>query len=370
MSARTWKSTVLPLVGSVALLVMGWESSAVAAPPPDDWTTPATAAKAAPAAADESASADSSALSEPAAGAAAAPAPAPPVAGEEPQRPASGAHHRHRRHHTADDADDDEQGAQHDIVELGHDAVLEAGQSADSVVSIGGAARSAGSATEVISILGSTHVTGPTSDAVVAVLGDAYVDSEVGGGVVSFLGDVELGPHAVVDGDVSAVLGSLKRDPAARVTGDVISFGAGGAHFQWLRPWVRHCLLLGRLLGLDAGLGWAWSVALVMLAIYVLLGALFPRAIEACVHTLERDPGRTVLASFLMVLLVPLTFGLLAITFVGLIGWPFLLTGLFCATWFGKAALLAWISRRAVGARGSGLPVFLAVLLGGTVVLV
>ena len=88
------------------------------------------------------------------------------------------------------------------IVNIGHSSHLEAGQKAESVVSVFGSSTSDGEAGDVVSVFGNTRVTGPVSDSAVAVLGNNYVDAKVDGDVVAVLGSVELGPNAEVGGDV------------------------------------------------------------------------------------------------------------------------------------------------------------------------
>jgi uncharacterized RDD family membrane protein YckC len=198
------------------------------------------------------------------------------------------------------------------------------------------------------------------------------VDSTVGGDVVAVLGNVELGPHAVVGHNVVAVGGKVKRDPAASVGGSVQSVGGNFPVFDWVHPWIEHCLFYARPLAIAPGLGWAWGLALTFLALYLCLALLFREAVDRCVQTLEMRPGATVLAALLTVLLVPVLFVLLCITFVGVAAIPFVVLGLFCAGLFGKAVMLAWIGRRILGARREG-PIghtASAVLIGGVIVLI
>jgi hypothetical protein len=86
-------------------------------------------------------------------------------------------------------------------VSIGHDSRLEAGEHAQSVVSIFGSSSSAGEAGTVLSILGDTTVTGPVADSAVAVLGNTTIDGKVDGDAVAVVGNVALGPHAEVGGD-------------------------------------------------------------------------------------------------------------------------------------------------------------------------
>src|SRR5882672_9343070 len=206
------------------------------------------------------------------------------------------------------------------LVSIGHDSTLAAGEHATAVISVLGSSTSAGEVDDaVVSVLGSTRVTGPVGNAAVAVLGDTYVDSYVGDSVVAVFGDVELGPNAEVGGDVVAVGGELRRDPGAVIHGSVQNVRLFGsmAHMEWLRSWVRECLLFGRPLAFAPGLGWAWSLAFSFLAIYLLIALLFPAAVTRCARTMETQPGRTVLAALLTFLLKPIVFLLILVTVIG-----------------------------------------------------
>jgi uncharacterized RDD family membrane protein YckC/cytoskeletal protein CcmA (bactofilin family) len=256
-------------------------------------------------------------------------------------------------------------------VNIGHDSHLRAGEQADSVVSVIGSSFAEGdAASDVVSVLGNTTVTGSVRHSAVAVLGNTIIDGLVDGDTVAVLGNVELGPHANVGGDVVAVGGRVERDPAAQVRGRVQSVFGSFDGFAWLRPWIDHCLLYGRPLALAAGLGWAWTIALTLLALYVGLAWLFRDGVTRCVQTLESQPGTSLVAALITVLLTPVLLVLLCITFVGIAAVPFVAASLFCVSLFGKAVVLAWLGHRALGARGAehwGHPAF-AVLVGGAIV--
>ena len=262
-----------------------------------------------------------------------------------------------------------------DVVSIGHSSHLESGQKADSVVSVFGSSTSDGDAQDVVSVIGNTRVTGPVGDTAVAVMGNAYVDSKVNGDVVAVMGNVELGPNAEVGGDVVAVMGTVKRDPGAVVHGSVqrvIDWDFGdGTGFSGLNTWITHCLLLGRPLAFAAGLGWAWTLALGLLAFYACLALMFRHGIEQCVHTLESQPGHTALASLLGILLTPVLLVLLCVTVIGIAAVPFVVAALFCMSLFGKAVMLAWLGGRISGRRPgpAGHPA-VAVLIGGAIVLI
>ena len=272
-------------------------------------------------------------------------------------------HHRHRRH-----------GHEDDVVAIGHEAELSAGQHADSVVAVFGSATSAGDVDHaVVSVLGNTRVTGKVGDAAVAVMGSVYVNGQVDGDVVAVLGNVELGPEARVRGNVVVVGGELTRDPSATIGGQVQNiFGQRWTDFQWLRPWIERCLLYGRPLAFAPDLGWAWGVALGLLALYVFIAFLFRDAVEHCIRTLETQPGHSILAALFTMLLTPVLFLLLFVTVLGIAAVPFLAIGMLCAAIFGKIVVLAFIGRRCTPmlANNPLAHTVAGVLVGGAIALV
>jgi uncharacterized RDD family membrane protein YckC len=259
-------------------------------------------------------------------------------------------------------------------VQVGGNSTLNAGERADTVVSVFGNSTSSGDAGDVVSVMGDTRVTGGSAQDVVAVAGNVYLNAKANGDVVASFGNVELGPQAEVNGDVVVVGGTLKRDPAAIVHGDVqnvLSFASGSfGSFEWLRPWARHCLILGRPLAIAPGLGWAWSLALGFLALYVLIGFLFRDTVDRSVRTFEAQPGRCVVAALLTTFLTPVMFALLFITVIGIAFIPLAALGLFLLGLFGKAVVLAWIGRTCMrlGGEGRAVHTALAVALGGVVI--
>jgi uncharacterized RDD family membrane protein YckC len=257
-----------------------------------------------------------------------------------------------------------------DIVNFAHDSHLPAGSHADSVVSIFGSVSSEGDAGDLVAVLGNTTASGHVKDSAVAVMGNVRIDGPVDGDVVAVFGNVDLGPHARVGGDVTAVGGGVIRDPAATVGGGVQSIGGFTSGFDYFRPWIDHCLFYGRPLALVPGIGWAWALAFIFLALYVFLAVLFRDAVTRCALTVETQPGMTFVAALLSILLIPIAIVLLCITVIGIAAIPFVIFGAFCAGLFGKAVMLAWLGRRVVGRSGQlGHPA-IAVIVGGLIVLV
>lgn len=270
------------------------------------------------------------------------------------------------------------------------DQIVPAGERMREVVALGGKVTVDGTVDrDAVSILGSTVVgeegrvlgsavgvlgrvesRGLIGRDAVAVLGGIEINGPVGGDVVVVLGDVKLGPKAVIQGELVRVGGSLRREPGAVVRGSEVgiglpaSFSAEGGFVAW----VRSCVFLARPLAWDASVAWAWGVAFVFLALYLLIALVFRRAVNACADTLAERPGLTALGSLLAVFLTPVAFVLLSVSIVGLLVVPFLGLAVIAATLLGKAAVLLWLGRACLrGNRGAPL---LAVLVGGLLVVV
>jgi uncharacterized RDD family membrane protein YckC len=122
--------------------------------------------------------------------------------------------------------------------------------------------------------------------------------------------------------------------------------------------------MYGRPLAFHPELGWAWGLAGVFFAVYLLLALIFGRPMVKCAEVLEQRPGYTILTAVLVFLLTPVLIVLLAFTGIG----PFLFMPLlFLAGFFGKAAFLVWLGRRVMVPLGVNLP--LAAALVGSVLL-
>ena len=272
-----------------------------------------------------------------------------------------------------DDQDTDDDANQ--LVSIGHDTHLAAGQRATQVVSVFGSSSADGDVNQdVVSVIGNTRVTGKVGGSAVAVLGDNDVDGEVTQDVVAVLGHITLGPHARIHGQLVDVLGSISLDPAAQVNGGTQSILPGLLpEIPGMQAWFRHGPLLGRPLFLQPALGLIWSIAAIFLALYVIIALLFHDAVERCVQVLEHHPGKSLLTALLACIITPLVLLLLLVTVIGIPAVPVVILGLVCATLFGKAAVLAWLGHRGMalgrpGPRTGAGPTALAVLLGGLMV--
>jgi len=260
---------------------------------------------------------------------------------------------------------------EHNLVSIGHDVQLGKGERADAVVAVFGSATAEGDVRDsVVSIFGDSHVSGNVGDSAVAVLGDVYVNSRIDGNVVAVLGNVRLGPQADVRGQVIEIIGALERSPSAVIEGGKIGVLTGLIeNVAGLRGWIRECLLYARPLAPDLRLGWAWGIALSLLALYALIALLFRDTVQRCVNTLELHPGPSLLAAIIATLLVPALVIALVITVIGIAALPFLWLGLFCIGIFGRIVALGWLGDRflRLGNLHTATSVAMAVLLGGIV---
>ena len=260
------------------------------------------------------------------------------------------------------------------LVAVGHDSTLPAGESAQDVVAIMGNSEADGDVSDsVVAVMGNVTVNGTVGNGgAVAVLGNVYINGKVDGDVVAVMGNVSLGPQAVISGDVTEVMGIIERSPTTVIHGDTTSVMSGFfGDVEWLHAWIRHCLVYGRPLAPSLDVAWAWWIALGVLAFYVLIAAIFRDGLRRCVTTLDTHPGQSILTTFIAVLLLPVVLLALCITVIGLPVIPLLGLALICVAIFGRVVTIAWLGSRCLRLDNSQLPAraLLEVLVGGVIVL-
>jgi uncharacterized RDD family membrane protein YckC len=258
------------------------------------------------------------------------------------------------------------------VVLFGQNALLKAGDSAETVVVIGGSA----------TIHGRVH------QSVVVIGGDAEVDGDVGQAVVAVMGNVHLQPGAVVHEDAVAVGGTLSADTNTMVRGNTVAVGgrlnlADGAtvkgnkvnvgfpppfsNVQWLRNWFKYCVLEFR--PLAPQVGFVWIIAGLFFLIYLFIAAAFTHPVQMCVDDLNRRPATIFLVGLLTKLLVPFIYLILVATGLGVFVVPLIGITLFLFAIIGKVAILEWIGFKAGGQFGGGLQKPLAALLLGSAII-
>ncbi|MGH7082159.1 MAG: RDD family protein [Acetobacteraceae bacterium] len=259
------------------------------------------------------------------------------------------------------------------LVSVGHNSDLPAGETAQDVVAIMGNSTVDGDASDAaVAVMGNVTVNGTVGNGgAVAVMGNVNINGKVNGDVVAVMGSVTLGPQAIITGQVTEVMGTVNRSPTAIIQGGtvhVLSGWFGG--FGELRPWFEHCLFFGRPLAPTLDVAWAWWVALGTLAFYLLIAAVFHDGVRHCVRTLESHPGPSILATIIVVLLVPVVLLALLVTVVGIAVIPLFWIALFCAGIFGRVVALGWLGGRCLRLANPGttMPV-LDVLVGGILAL-
>jgi len=261
-----------------------------------------------------------------------------------------------------------------DIVNIAHNSILPAGENAEDVVAIMGNSEVDGDVSDsAVAVMGNVTVNGTVgSGGAVAVLGNVYINGKVNGDVVAVLGNVHLGPQAVISGQITEVLGTVERSPTAVIGGGTVGVLSGVfGDIESLHNWFRDCLFYGRPLAPDFEVAWAWWVALAILALYVLIAAVFQKGVRRCVQTLETHPGPSVLATIIGVLLMPIVLLALVMTVIGIAVIPIFWLALICIGVFGRVVAIAWLGGRCLKAarQDTASPAALEVLVGGLLVL-
>jgi uncharacterized RDD family membrane protein YckC/cytoskeletal protein CcmA (bactofilin family) len=274
----------------------------------------------------------------------------------------------------AQDSDGSSDQSNRQVVSIGHNSFLPAGETAQEVVAIMGNTQVDGDVSDdAVAVMGNVTVNGTVGrGGAVAVMGNVSVNGKVKGDVVAVFGSVKLGPQAVIGGQVTEIFGNLERSSTAVVQGgtNAVLSGVFG-NVEGLHSWVEHSLLYGRPLAPTLAVAWAWWLALATLAVYLLIAAVFHDGVRRCVQTLETHPGPSVLATIIVVLLVPVVLLALVITVVGIAVIPLFWIALLCAGIFGRVVALAWLGGRCLRLADAELasrPV-LDVLAGGILVL-
>ncbi|HEX3716416.1 MAG TPA: RDD family protein [Verrucomicrobiae bacterium] len=226
-----------------------------------------------------------------------------------------------------------------EIVSIGNDAELKAGDSAREVVVIGGGAKIAGN----------------VERGVVAVGGDVEIDGDIGDDVVVVMGKVHLGPKAVLHHDLVTVGGAVEMTDGAKVEGRTQEVAVGlpfepFLRMGWFKSWIQQCVWKLRPLSLQVG--WVWWFAGGFFILYLLIAALFPHPVECCRNQLVTRPATTFAVGVMTKLLVPIICLLLPFTIIGILIVPFVLVGAFLTLLVGKAALLEFLGGKIAGPFG------------------
>jgi len=197
-----------------------------------------------------------------------------------------------------------------------------------------------------------------------SVFGDIVIEGRVQGEVMVILGSVHLASTAVVEGSLLVLGGSATIDPGAAIHRDLVvgggtltappGFSPDGEHvvvgsagvgnaLQGLVPWLTRGLLWGRLIVPD--LRWIWGFVAVIFLVYVVLNAVFERAVRACADTLRERPLSAFMLGLLVLVLTIPALAILAASVIGLAVVPFAICALFAGAVVGKAGVARGIGR-------------------------
>lgn len=213
-----------------------------------------------------------------------------------------------------------------DLVVLGNDVTIKAGEAAHDVVVIGGT---------------------------------ATIHGRITGELVVVLGQVHLGPEAEVRRDLTIVGGSLEADPLAVVKGNRVVIGANAAFPGNLafRNWSSQGFTTGLMMArpFPHQYVWSWVAAGIAFLIYLVIAVLFPRQIQASVNAIEQKPANVFATGLLSFMLFGPALLLLVLTVVGIIVVPFAILAFIVAFFFGKVAVYRYAGQQLGSQLGSSL---------------
>ena len=212
-----------------------------------------------------------------------------------------------------------------------------------------------------------TLAAGDQVDEIVVVMGAATIEGRIDGDLVVVLGEARLGPKAVVEGDVVVVGGSLAVESGATARRDLVVVGGGldapadfmaggeqvvigfravGDRVRGLLPWLMRGLLWGRPVVPD--LPWVWAVVFAVFLIYLLLLLIFDHPVRVAADTLALTPLKALVTGLIVLLLLGPIVLLLAASVIGLLVVPVALCAVFVAGLVGKIAVARWLGSRLV----------------------
>ncbi len=184
--------------------------------------------------------------------------------------------------------------------------------------------------------------------------------SKVGGNVVAN-GDIELQAGSTVNGSVTSLGGSVLRRTGAQVGGGVNTMkGPAEAFENFARPWSgMHGTdgltefsgsTWGSVLARFGGIFGMGMFSLLVLGLAIGLTALLPGRVRTTTHTLQSEPGLSVVVGLITsLLLFPATVFIaviLAVSMVGIVLLPLLALAVLGVLLFGFVVASQWLGRR------------------------
>ncbi|MGI6035111.1 MAG: hypothetical protein ACOYCE_04845 [Limnochordia bacterium] len=191
----------------------------------------------------------------------------------------------------------------------------------------------------VVVIGGTARVDGRVMQDVVAIGGGSWINGPVGGDVVAIGGRAVLEAKARVDGDVTGIGWGVEIHPDALVRGKTVDMGF--PNFHWGRGRFTFYPRWGFL--------WHGMNVVAITALAVLLGALFPQALDNVAAAVGQQPGRSLLMGLLLALAFVPGMIFLILTIVGIPLIIVLFAVLVAAWMLGYSGVALFIGRRITG---------------------
>ncbi len=233
---------------------------------------------------------------------------------------------------------------------FGQNTVVQADESVNELVIIGGSADIQGEVRrDVVAIGAKVKLTGSIGGSLVIVAGEGDLSGEVGEDTVMVMSGCNITEKAQLGGDAVMVGGPINISPDASIDGERVTvplpFGDVLPKIEWIKQYSVSGPLLGRWLTFN--LAWPWFVAGTFAAIYLATLLVFPAAARAVYVALEERPVTSIFTGLLsLILLAPLLF-LLIVSVVGILVIPFLKIALILALLFGKVGVICFLGRGA-----------------------
>lgn len=215
-----------------------------------------------------------------------------------------------------------------DRVVIGNSVVLEADEAVADMVVIGGSAEIRGQVRSDLVVIGGSVTLHP----------GAQVRSDL----VVVGGSATMDATSEVRGDLVVVGGALDAPAGTRIDGERFVMSSENAlvpDFGWLGHPLDWRQIMRTARPFPHQYGWAWLVAGLVLLIYVLASAVFPRSVTKTVEVLDHRPGASFVTGLLALMLTVPALLFLIFSFVGIILVPVIVFGLLAAFFFGKIAL-------------------------------
>jgi uncharacterized RDD family membrane protein YckC len=221
-----------------------------------------------------------------------------------------------------------------EVMRIGQDYTLNAGDAVGEVLVISGAATIEGRVDrDVVVVFGKA-----TLSSTATIDGSLIV---IGGGASAMSGAVVRRDLVVVAGEFDAPVGFMPGGQHIVVGSSVV-----GARVERLVPWISRGLLWGR--PIVPGLPWVWGIVGAFFLVYLVLNLIFNRSVGAVAETMAARPLTAFATGLLVLLLTGPVCLLLAVSVIGVAVVPFVICALIAAWVIGKVGVARWIGRSVV----------------------